>query len=193
MTRSRQTADWGSRAGLAKIVPSSVAVGSGTGSADTTGTVTVSAASSVSLNGVFSSTYDNYRIFINGNTASNSDVSLRLRVSGTDNSSAVYNRQFLEANNTSVVGARANSNTSIQIGGMGANVGDYDNLIILEVTRPFVSGITSFLSNLLENRSTVGVMARMFTGIHAASISADGFTLIISSNLTAKITVLGYN
>jgi hypothetical protein len=33
MTRSRQTADWGSRAGLAKIVPSSVAVGSGTGSA----------------------------------------------------------------------------------------------------------------------------------------------------------------
>ena len=65
MTRSRQTADWGSRAGLAKIVPSSVAVGSGTGSANSLGTVTFSGASSVSLNGCFSSTYDNYRLMLN--------------------------------------------------------------------------------------------------------------------------------
>jgi hypothetical protein len=64
MTRSRQTADWGSRAGLAKIVPSSVAVGSGTGSSDTTGKVTFSGASTVSLNGVFTSSYRNYKIIV---------------------------------------------------------------------------------------------------------------------------------
>ena len=64
MTRSRQTADWGSRAGLAKIVPTSVAVGSGTGSADSLGNVTFSGASSGSLNGCFTSTYDKYKILI---------------------------------------------------------------------------------------------------------------------------------
>ena len=91
MTRSRQTADWGSRAGLAKIVPSSVAVGSGTGSATALGTVSFSGASSVSLNDVFNATYDNYLIRFNISAISTgASTSFRFRVSGSDNSSTQY-------------------------------------------------------------------------------------------------------
>ena len=64
MTRSRQTADWGSRAGLAKIVPSSVAVGSGSGSFDANGAISFTGASSISINGCFSATYDVYKVLI---------------------------------------------------------------------------------------------------------------------------------
>lgn len=92
MTRSRQTADWGSRAGLAKVIPSSVAVGSGTGSADSLGTVTFSGASSASLNGIFTSTYDNYFINANfSNFSADSNLVWRMRTSGSDNTNASYN------------------------------------------------------------------------------------------------------
>jgi hypothetical protein len=56
-----------SRQGLVSIVPTSVAVGSGSASVGANGAVTIgSAVSSVTINGVFSSTYDNYKILING-------------------------------------------------------------------------------------------------------------------------------
>lgn len=91
MTRSRQTADWGSRAGLAKIVPSSVAVGSGTGSADSLGTVTFSGASSVSINGCFSANYDSYQIVTQttGSTTT-TPLNLRMRASGSDLTTGLY-------------------------------------------------------------------------------------------------------
>jgi hypothetical protein len=156
-------------------------------------TTSFSGVTSQSFNNVFSTTYDYYKVIFNGNTASNSDINLRMRVAGVDNSSAIYNRQFLEANNTTIVGARSNSQTSIQIGGTGANVGDYDNLITLEIGRPFVATQTSFISNVLEVRSGTGTLTRMFTGAHASLTSFDGFTLIAGSNMTASVSVFGYN
>jgi len=116
MTRSRQTADWGSRAGLAKIVPSSVAVGSGTGSASTTGTVTFSGCSSVSLNDVFSATYDDYKIVINVESAGAPELGIRMRVSGSDNSSSIYYSQRLRAQDTTVSAARQVTQTYFPIG-----------------------------------------------------------------------------
>jgi hypothetical protein len=92
MTRSRQTADWGSRAGLAKIVPTSVTVGSGSGSASALGTVTFSGCSSVSLNGVFSSAYNNYKVLVNVNSIDSTGTNiiyLRFGTSGTPTLSEV--------------------------------------------------------------------------------------------------------
>jgi len=52
------------------IVPTSVSVGSGTGSVSAVGTVTFSGASSVTINGVFSSTFDNYLLLGGGGAGS---------------------------------------------------------------------------------------------------------------------------
>jgi len=110
MTRSRQTADWGSRAGLAKIVPSSVTVGSGTGSATALGTVTFTGASSVTLNGIFSSTYDNYKIIfaeLEGSTGTT--LRGRLGASGTPTTAGYYYGAWL-VNHTAGTGTGSGSN-----------------------------------------------------------------------------------
>ena len=90
-------------AGLVPIVPTSVAVGSGTGSASATGQVTFSLASSVSLNGVFSSTYQNYMVVMNISARSTTNyIRLRWRVAGVDDTSANYDYQYLRAITTTV-------------------------------------------------------------------------------------------
>ena len=77
--------------GMKMVVPTSVAVGSGSGSVDTNGAVTFSGASSVSLNGCFTSAYQNYSIIVNDDSASATGYQLfRLRTNGTDNSTSNY-------------------------------------------------------------------------------------------------------
>jgi hypothetical protein len=97
-TKSETDSLVGAAPGLKLLVPTSVAVGSGSASIGTAGQVTFTGASSVSINGVFSSTYDSYRIMFHVTSASaNNYPILRLRASGTDNSSSNYNfgiRQF---------------------------------------------------------------------------------------------------
>jgi hypothetical protein len=79
------------------VVPTSVAVGSGTGSVSTSGAVTFSSASSVSLNGCFSSNYQNYEILLAlSGVSSDTNISLRLRTSSTDASGSNYNVGGLE-------------------------------------------------------------------------------------------------
>jgi hypothetical protein len=71
-------------------------VGSGTGTVSATGTVTFSGASTVSFNDVFSATYKNYLVQFNmSGSTTNTDVAMRLRVSGADNSSTNYTRSTI--------------------------------------------------------------------------------------------------
>jgi hypothetical protein len=68
--------------GMRLIVPTSVSVGSGTGSVSAVGTVTFSGASSVTVNDVFSSTYDNY-LLLGGNGAGSTRNSGKLTLGAT--------------------------------------------------------------------------------------------------------------
>lgn len=195
MTRSRQTADWGSRAGLAKIVPSSVAVGSGTGSASTTGLVTFSGCSSVSLNDVFSATYNNYLIIINGKSdASAGDVNFRLRASNSDNSSSIYGSAVRYASSGSGTGfiQVGNTNTSTTIGYLTAGLYSTQNV---KINRPFETIPTNWSSeNMRTENSANGTTEYRYGGhSHGANYSATGFTIIFGNNATGTITVLGYN
>ena len=76
---------------LVPMVPTSVAVGSGSASVASNGTVTFTGCSSISVNGCFTTSFTSYNIIYNaitiGGTAS---IGVRLRASGTDNSSANY-------------------------------------------------------------------------------------------------------
>ena len=94
-------------AGLKLIVPTSVA-GSGV-SVSASGKVTwTSGADTVSVNSVFSSTYDNYLVVMRAvTTPITGSVFCRMRVSGTDATGSNYTYQVLTANNTTVSGSRA--------------------------------------------------------------------------------------
>jgi hypothetical protein len=190
MTRSRQTADWGSRAGLAKIVPSSVAVGSGTGSASTTGTVTFSGASSVSLNNVFSSTYDNYQIVIETTASAGAYLNFRLRVGGVDASGSNYDWGFAMTSNLgSAFQLAGSSATSANICRPSATNRSMTSFTICNpaIARPTVlSGTVSY-----NDGATVGIGGGMGAA-HSLSTAYDGFTIIHSGTVTGTVSVYGY-
>jgi hypothetical protein len=189
MTRSRQTADWGSRAGLAKIVPSSVAVGSGTGSASALGTVTFTGVSSVSFNNVFSATYDNYLIHGRLTCSTDAPIYFRARSSGTDNTSSNYKRAcwYYTFQNPSVWNNYESSADLAQqfpIGGIGS----VNNLIQCEVSSPFLTDET------IIRGQTSGNNQFFSHGVMSVTTSYDGCTIYPNSGtMTGTLSVYGYN
>lgn len=197
MTRSRQTADWGSRAGLAKIIPSSVAVGSGTGSADSLGTVTFSGASAVSLNGVFSSIYTNYRIIIMLDaSAASAEFDMRMRVSGSDNSSSNYTWIRYGANGVNGNFSSSGSGTSLSTFFRLAPIsGTYSTGSIIDVIAPFDSSYHTTVFNqggYMDTLASNWFMGNM-GGNMSVTTSYDGFTIFPNTgNLTGTVSVYGY-
>jgi len=185
MTRSRQTADWGSRAGLAKIVPSSVAVGSGTGSADSLGTVTFTTVSSVSLNDVFSSTYRKYKIIYDASHSTGSSIALRYRVGGADDSTSNYIFQIITGQTSTASASRSASQTSSNICG-SAGVSRAEIL----VDNPNLAVNTFSLSTSFAGDGDLRIIGGHFN----ATTVFTGFTLIPSAGtITGTITVYGLN
>jgi hypothetical protein len=196
MTRSRQTADWGSRAGLAKIVPSSVAVGSGTGSSDTFGLVTFSGASSVSLNDVFSATYLNYLVHVDlTGVSADSSMYLRLRVSGSDSATSYYYAVPALASSGATAYRFANPSTGgFEFGQSDAGNNNHRYSSRVELFRPFETVNTS--SNIQFTDVTTGGLfsAGAGGGFHDVNTSYTGLTIYPSSgNFTGMTRVYGYN
>jgi hypothetical protein len=192
MTRSRQTADWGSRAGLAKIVPSSVAVGSGTGSADSLGTVTFSGCSSLSLNGVFSSTYSNYRIVFYGTSSSGSNqINFRVRVAGSDLTSGTY-RHVTHYGNSATDGvsilSRGNNTTSAVI----SYVGERGNGLEIDVFNPQIADYTH-LRTTSSFADGTNVFWLIGEGYVNNTTSYDSLTIYPGvANISGTVSIYGY-
>jgi hypothetical protein len=177
--------------GSAVVVPSSVTVaGAGSsGSVATEGKVTYSTATSVSVNGCFSSVYTNYMVVMDYDASSASaNLHIRLRVSGTDNSTASsYVIQKLTMNNTTVAGTRTTS-TQWETIGTFANVAT--NAFRMNVYRPFLADTTSFDSHSSDSFSSAYTI--IGNGTHNQNTSYDGFTFIASAGtLTGSIYVYG--
>jgi hypothetical protein len=179
--------------GLAKIVPSSVAVGSGTGSATALGTVTFSGVSSVSLNGVFSSAYENYKLVvaITDNTV-DGDIWYKNRVSNADASSSYYwGRFYIDSYTTGTYGMSANNSVSY-IGLGRSSSGSYKLGIEFNVYRPQIAAQTTVtgLSEVSTGASSIG---SVIGGAHTASTSYDSCSVGVSSGtITGTVSVYGY-
>lgn len=182
-------------AGLQMVTPTSVSVGSGTGSVAGQGAVTFSGASSVSLNGCFSANYENYRVIfkISRSVSDIGWVGVYLRSNGVDKTTSYFNKLIdtdLNAANVTWVGQ--NTTTALlPIGYTGSNIplaGNFD------VINPFVTGYTHF--NGMGTGIVVGNRYQMafFQGINTDSYSGDGLSFISSGGgFTGSIRVYGYN
>ena len=181
MTKARDLASGGF--GLVLIKPSTVVNGTDNGK----GTVSFSAQTAISLNDVFSSIYDNYRILINVESAGAPELGLRLRANGSDNSSSIYYSQRLRAQDTTVSAARQVTQTYFPIGPVQTS---QKNVAIIELNNPFVVNKTTMTA-------TMGLdwyEHYLRTSLHDLSASYTGFTLVPSgSNLTGTVSVYGYN
>lgn len=76
--------------GLVDLTPTSVTVGSGSGTVNSLGQITLTGASSATINGVFTSTYLNYRMVCSLSQTAEAEIRLRYSASGVVTSSNYY-------------------------------------------------------------------------------------------------------
>jgi hypothetical protein len=177
---------------LVKLIPSSVAVGSGTGSVNATGVVTFSGASSVSLNGIFSSSYDNYRIIYTASTSTATNyLQGRLRTT-SDDSTSNYGSVMIYASYSS--GATPGQDS----GGSGVSSWTRMSYLVngqplqasIDIFNPFLSRATSF-GAICPRHDGWGAYTN---GVFAATTSFTGLTFISAAgNASGEIVILGYN
>lgn len=175
--------------GLHLIKPTSTAK-TGTGSTatiNTNGSVTFSSCETLSLNGVFSADYDNYMMVIRGTQSGGTNYYLRLRASGTDNSTASsYVGQYLNADGTGIYGGRAT--------GTNWRITKFDSAqrdgMVIYYFGPYLSQPTAVRSVTVGSR----VSAELFdvAGTHNQSTVYDGFTFSFDSGVTTSGLVAVY-
>jgi hypothetical protein len=176
--------------GLVPIVPTSVTNGATTGD----GEITFAAQTSISLNGVFSATYDSYLLLFDVSTAAgNTAVSFRLRAAGTDNSTASSYLIALTGVNTSGTAVQLGSTSSSATftylpSGYAYGFGEFI------FTDPFSASVTKVSARTLGTDSGyASQVGRSGTLAHNQATSYDGVTFITSAAITGSMRVYGYS
>ena len=179
-------------AGLVTVIPSSVTNGSiisGTASATAN-----SGAANVVVNGVFSSTYDSYRIAISNLTMSSTSAGTLIYLKmhdGTNPANSNYNLGWVRIDIAAVTlsaGSLNLANTGIII---GAGTGDKFGTTF-DVVNPNIASHTIFPQISAINVSTG--YSYIGAAMHQTSTAYTGFQLIPSSGTITGgvITVYGY-
>lgn len=171
--------------GLYLITPSSIANSGGSASASG-GAISFTTVNSVSLNGCFTATYDNYRILLNYSGSASDYLSIRLRASGSDLSTTTYAFQMVQGASTTVSGSRTTGQTA------WGDIIYFDatqESAAIDIYNPALAKATYF--HLLESRSTPVV--RMGAGNNSTASAYDGMTIYpTSGTITGTVRVYGY-
>jgi hypothetical protein len=176
--------------GLNLISATSIA-NSGGSATRTNGQVAFTAVNSISLNGVFSATYDNYRVYVDLTASSGTGtLNMRLRSGGTDNSAASsYRRQGAYSYGTTV-GAGLIADSYI----LAAEIGAYPTYTnwSADIRSPFKSVVTTGQASYFYYDGSV--YPYVVAGInHNVASSFDGITFYASAgSITGIVRVYGY-
>jgi len=149
-------------------------------------TESFSAVSSVSIDDVFSSKYDNYKIHVNSINSATALVLMRMRATGSDNTAGSYRWQLMYRNEAgTLAGVGNNGGTSFQLTeGAAAR----RNASSIELFEPASAQETSMIS---LNRQYDAVVSSV--GTFTASNQFDGFTVFVASGtFTGTLRVYGY-
>lgn len=177
--------------GLVTMTPTSTAK-TGTGSSatiNTNGSVTFSSCETLSLNGVFTSSYDNYMIVSRHVGSGGAFIYMRLRASGTDNSTASsYVTQQLQPS-----GAGLNpSRTTLTAGFIGWTGNNQRQGFTAYLFGPQLAQATAWRSVGVDDISNADLVDE--AGTHNQATSYDGITIYPSGgSFSGLITVYGFN
>jgi hypothetical protein len=174
--------------GMVLLTPTSIAHSGTSASIGANGQVTFTAVTSLSLNGVFSATYDNYLLVVRGTmSVSGTLITWRLRLSGTDATGNNYSSQELRASSTSVTGERT---TNASNGRIGAIHNGLENGIVASIYGPYLAQPTAIRGVNVYSASSADM--RDLASTHSLSTSYDGLTLLTaSSDITGTLAVYG--
>lgn len=178
--------------GLVIMTPTSIA-STGTGnssSINAKGSVSFSSCATLSLNGVFNSSYDIYKIVLRDNSSSNVQYQFRMRASGTDATGANYYWQYLQGDGGTVSSARTSADT---YGWLGYSSNTLRSGSVAYVFSPNLSESTTVRAQAAVGANNGRVMIMMSR--HTLASSYDGITIIPVSPVTFSglITVYGFN
>jgi hypothetical protein len=160
-------------------------------------TTTFSAQSTVSIDNVFSATYDKYIITFLAGVSSGGVVSnFRLRTSGTDNTASSYNTTFGRSTSLGTfaqVTSSESGNTVSTIAEYNNSISTYQGFTKFEIVNPFQSFITNGMMDIVVPHNVTTFIQRRFGAFSFnATTSFDGFSIICASAQTGTIQVYGY-
>lgn len=152
---------------------------------------TFSAASAVSVDGCFTSSFDNYRLVLTATASALNVIKYRMRASGTDASSSDYSwTLFYIARGTSGSLSYSAPDSS---GSLSYSDGTNREAVVgLDVCSPFLAAKTSFsgTGQYMDSSAVVGFSNSSF---HQLSTSYDGITIIApSGTITGTVSIFGY-
>lgn len=177
--------------GLVVMTPTSIASTGGTASIGANGKVSFSGCYVLSLNGVFTSDYDNYMIqFFGYANQSTPAWDFRMRASGTDATGTNYTYQILQANGSTVSGSRTTTSSVGRMTQMTAtqNTGDTAYIFGPYLAQPTATrSVSGFQFN--------GASIYDYACTHSLSTSYDGITFTQTSayTFTGSLVVYGFN
>ena len=162
-------------------------------------TTTFSGVSSTSLAAsTFTSAYTNYQLIVNlTNFSVTGDLRIRLRASGTDNSSAVYGNSNFYAQapgGTNGLATNDNTNSLWLVGYMDST--SLATRLVLDIFDPCTTIQTSAFSRFVRNQSTTNGSLEWRNGghVHGGTTSFDSLTISpASGNMTGSYSIFGYN
>jgi hypothetical protein len=151
---------------------------------------TYTTAGTVNVNDVFSATYDNYFVVCKNSAASaGSNINMRLRVGGADNSTANYSIGSVESNNAGMTNRYNTGQTSFFATTLDQSAIWSCSMLFIN---PFLATTTSL--NFSNGADNAGWRTATGTGYFNASTSFTGFSLLpqASATMTGVVAVYGY-
>lgn len=191
--RSRlSTLEAGSLAGLIPVKPGTVTAVTGTAAVNNVGLVTFTGCTKIQLDGVFNSRYTHYKLLLSvTSSAANSMIQFRFIQSGSENSSANYYIQNVEASGSSI-------STYRQAGISGLNDFSYGvagnpSTTEANIYNPFTSVKPQVMSRTARDLYNGAGIMETHGGINLTN-SFTGISIISNtSNITGKAIVYGWN
>jgi hypothetical protein len=151
---------------------------------------TITAASSISFNNVFSSNYANYRVVVNANMTANNNLLCRLRASSID-ATTLYNEQEFLYGGTTIGGSRSTSGSHWNFVRI-----DYANLwnnACYDIFSPNLARITSGSGVQARNLNAANVSIMIQNILHDSATQFDGLTFYVGSGtFSGEIRIYGY-
>jgi hypothetical protein len=168
--------------------PTSIAYTGTSATISANGSVSFTACSSLSLNGVFTADYDNYLVVARNKRSSGTNYfTYRLRDSGVDESSAsnYYTSQRLLGYGTVVQGFRVNENY-----GRGSDYSSIESGRVVYLYGPYLSQPTAVRDVSVSGE--LGATLDNFASTHSLSNAYDGITFFDgAANATGRVAVYG--
>lgn len=173
--------------GLIPVVPTSITVSAGTGSVASDGTITFSNAGEVRINGVFSSTYANYKlVFQSSGASANTGVTIRMRAAGVDYTTANQGLGLIYWGYPSALtNVGSYTNSSCQFGWV-EGVASSRNAGTVDIFNPFATVQTT------GNFSSTSYVNAVGGFTVPTTTSYDGLTVGVTGTYSGTIKIYGY-